>query len=102
MVHSMHPDYNYQAKLLYIDASSLSRSHSDHSEAIHLAKRYESIFGWNTFTRFKTGELFERPLRLLNQPLACVSVHEPLARPSVLSVIMQDPVDPWVSVVACE
>jgi hypothetical protein len=100
--HSRYPDSEYQAKLLHMGASSLSRSHGDHSEVVHLAKRYESIFGEHTFTKFKTGELFERPLRLLNQLPACVSVHEPLSRPPVLSVIVQDPVDPRVGVVTCE
>jgi hypothetical protein len=62
VVHSKYPDYEYQVKLLYMDASSLRRNDGDHSEAVQLAKRYESIFGEHTFTRFKTGELFERPL----------------------------------------
>jgi hypothetical protein len=117
-VHSKYPDSEYWAKLLYMDASSLNSSldggvqvnpdskqesmakNNDQNEAVYLAKRYEDIFGKNTFTNFKTGELFERPLRLLKQPLACVSAHEPLARPAVLSVIVQDPVDPRVSVMA--
>jgi hypothetical protein len=62
VVHSKYPDYEYQVKLLYMDASSLRRNDGDHSEAVQLAKRYESIFGEHTFTRFKTGELFERSL----------------------------------------
>jgi hypothetical protein len=102
VVHSKYPDSEYQAKLLYIGTSSLSRKHGSHGEAVQLIKRYESIFGEHTFTKFETGELFERPLRLFNQPPACVSVHEPLARPPVLSVIVQDPVDPRVSVVVCK
>jgi hypothetical protein len=102
MKHNKHPDYEYQAKLLYMDASSLSRNHGDHEEAVHLIKCYESIFGEHTFTKFKTGELFERPLQLFNQLPACVSIHEPLARPTVLSVIVQDPVDPQVGVIACK
>jgi hypothetical protein len=102
MVDSKYPDYEYQVKLLYMNASSLSRNHGDHSEAVHLAKRYECTFGERTFTKFKTGELFERPLRLFDQPLACVSAHEPLARPPVLSVIVQDPVDLQVSPVVCK
>jgi hypothetical protein len=97
-----YPDHEYHAKLLYMDASSLGRSYGNHSEAVHLAKRYERIFGEHTFTKFKTGELFERPFQLFNQPLTCVSVHEPLARPPILSVIVQDPVDPRVSVVVCK
>jgi hypothetical protein len=120
VVHSEYPDSEYQAKLLYMDAPSLhlpshdrphtnldsrqdnmGKNHDDH-EAIHLARRYESIFGKDTFTKFQTGELFERPLRLLGQPTACVSVHEPLARPPVLSLIVQDPVVPRVSVIACK
>jgi hypothetical protein len=118
MVHSRYSDSEYQAKLLYMNASSLhsslsggvnpdlkrkstARNNGDQNEAVYLAKRYEGIFGRNAFTNFKTGELFERPLQLLKQPLACVSVHEPLARPPVLSVIVQDPVDPRVSDVIC-
>jgi hypothetical protein len=120
VVHSRYPDYRYQAKLLYMNASSLGlssynrvrtnldlmrsntrKNRGDH-EATHLAKLYESIFGENTFMKFKTGELFERPLQLFGQPLACVSIHEPLSRPPVLSVIVQDPVDLRVSVVACK
>jgi hypothetical protein len=100
--HSKCPDYEYRAKLLYMDASSLSKNHVDRREAVHLAERYASIFDWNTFTKFKTGELFEQPLRLLNQSPTCVSIHEPLKRPTVLSVIVQDPVDSRVSVVACK
>jgi hypothetical protein len=118
MVDSKYPDFEYQAKLLYMNASSWnSPSHDrvyaklnskrdsmgeDHGEAAQLAKHYESIFGENTFTKFKTGELFERSIRPFNQPLACVSIHEPLSRPPVLSVIVQDPVDPQVSAVVCE
>jgi hypothetical protein len=121
MVNSRYTDSEYQAKLLYMNASSLNspsndgahknsnskkdstaKNNDDQKEAVYLARRYESLFGGHTFTRFRTGELFERPLQLCNLALACVSVHEPLARPPVLSVIVQDPVDPQVSVVACE
>jgi hypothetical protein len=102
VVHSRYPDYEYQTKLLYMDASSLSRNYGDHGEAIHLAKRYESKFGEHTLTKFKTGELFEQPLQLFNQPPACISIHEPLSRPPVLSIIVQDPMDSQVSVVVCK
>jgi hypothetical protein len=102
VVHSIYPDSEYQAKLLYMDASSLSRNYGSHSEVVHLAKRYESIFGEHTFTKFRTGELFERPLQLFNQPTACISIHEPLARLPVLSVIAQDPVSLRISVVTCK
>jgi hypothetical protein len=85
-----------------MDSSSLSRNHGDRNEAIHLTKRYENVFGKNLVTKFKTGELFERPLQLFGQSPACVSVHEPLARPPILSVIVQDPVDLRVSAVVCK
>jgi hypothetical protein len=81
---------------------SSSTKHSDYCEAVQLTKRYEHIFDKHTFAKFKTGELFERPLQLFNQSPACISVHEPLSRPTVFSVIAQDSVDPQTSVVACK
>jgi hypothetical protein len=100
--YSRYPKYEYQAKLLYMDAFTLNGDYGDYRETRQLSRRYESIFGEHKFTKFETSELFERPFQLFNQPLACVSIHEPLSRPTTLSVIVQDPMDPKVSVIVCK
>jgi hypothetical protein len=54
---------------------------------------------WPRRVKFAPGQLCEMPIYFTRKEVACITIHQPLSRPSISSVILQNEFDPWVSVV---
>jgi hypothetical protein len=85
----MSSEYEYEASLYYINIPQPKQS-SDIKDKI-----VEMVTNWDEFREcvkadsFTTGGLWEMPIRLPRYSTMYLTMHEPIARPSILNVILQ-------------
>jgi hypothetical protein len=64
-----------------------------------LAKALMGRRDWSRRVKFAPGQLCEMPIYFTKKEVACITVHQPLSKPSISSVILQNEFDPWVSMI---
>jgi hypothetical protein len=89
----MSSDYEYEALLYYITIKE-SEDQSEQSSDIN-DKILQIVTGWDDFREcakvnlFRTGRLWEMPIQLPGYDTMYLSMHEPIARQTVLNVVLQ-------------
>jgi hypothetical protein len=62
-----------------------------------LAKSLMDREDWSRKIKFAPGQLCEMPIYFTRREVACITIHQPLSKLSISSVILQNEFDPWVS-----
>jgi hypothetical protein len=87
---SMSSDYEYEASLYHITIPQLEQS-SDIKDTI-----LQAVNGWNEFREyvkvdsFSAGRLWEMPIQFPGYKTMYLSIHEPIEKPSILNLILQE------------